>query len=282
MELAVIGGIALDYLSRVKDASANVTQVLEYSENLGGMAYNTAMAAARLGADTALVSAVGPDFPKMGMTKNLRLSLTRSKAGTTRSFLFFDGKEERIYFYRGAYHDINVPKAKKEIGRADWVHFAGVAPCFAGLAKFAKAKGKEISFNPGYDLLHYRPEDGLVTALLENSDYTIMSSNELEYLGRTPDGLAKKATIVTRGSLGSTVYENGQQAKDIPAYFVEVRSPFGAGDAYSGTLIAGLMRKKSLLEAARLASAAGSFAVEERSTTPKLSWAKIEKRANRL
>ena len=78
MGIAIIGGIALDYLSNVKDASAKVTQVLEYSENLGGMAFNTAMTTSQLGAKTTLVSAVGSDFQKIVKNKNLNLALTHT------------------------------------------------------------------------------------------------------------------------------------------------------------------------------------------------------------
>jgi ribokinase len=80
------------------------------------------------------------------------------------------------------------------------------------------------------------------------------------------------------GRWGSLLFEGNKRAK-IPAYYVQVKSPFGAGDTYSGTLIACLMKGMKLADAARRASAAGSFAVEEKSTTPKLSWGKIEKRA---
>ena len=281
MRLLVIGGIALDYLCKVKDVDSKVTQVLQYSENLGGMAYNTAFAAAQLGVGTTLVSAVGKDFPKQPRTKNLAYALTKTSGQTTRSFLFYDGRDERICFFRGAYHDMDVKRAKAEIKKADWAHFAGVAPCFSELARFAAKEGKVMSCNLGYDLFHYPAEDRLISDLLSSSDYIITNSKELDYLGRQPEDLAKKATIVTMGKDGSRIFSNTGEIR-VPAFNTNVKSPFGAGDAYTGTLIAALLNGKNLKKSAYLASAAGSFTVEEKSTTPKLSWVKLERRAATL
>lgn len=278
--LTVIGGIALDYISKVRDAKAPCTQIIEYKEAIGGMAYNTAFAAAQLGINTTLVSAVGSDFPKVERPKNLEFALTKTNGQTTRSFLFFDGREERVYFYGGAYHDIDVEQAKGCIGETDWVHFAGVAPRFDKLARYARSTGKTMSVNPGYDLLHYNPRDNLVKGLLEGNDYVILSAKELEHLCKPAEKIGKTA-IVTMGRKGSVIFE-GRRKTVIPAYATKAKSPFGAGDTYSGTFIAARMRGSGLVEAATLASAAASFAVEQGTTTPKLDWGAIESRAKKM
>jgi len=279
--LVIIGGIALDYLLKVKDVDSRYTQVLEYSENLGGMAYNTATACAQLGVKTRLVSAVGSDFPKIKSRKNLALDLTKGKKPSTRCFLFYDGKGERICFYRGPYHDIDVEKAKKAVRSADWVHFAGIAPRFAQIVKEAVKSGKTISFNPGYDLFHYNPKDKLIKSLVDASDYLILSFNEAKYLGVKKSDSEGRVIIITRGRQGSEVYASSAVIM-VPAYRVKTKSPFGAGDTYTGTLIAALMKGHGLVESAKLASAAASFAVEEKATTPRLSWARIVNRESKL
>ena len=279
--LVVIGGVALDYLSKVKDMKSQFTQVLEYSENLGGMAFNTAMTTSRLGVKTWLVSAVGKDFPKIGSTEGLTYDFHLSDQLTTRSFLFFDETDERIYFYRGAYHDIDVMRANALIDKADWVHFAGVAPCFSELIKTADHEDKIVSCNPGYDLFHYGPKDRVVSDLVEKSDFLILSSNEARHLNRAVDNMVNGAVIVTMGKNGSMVVTKDGRTQ-IGAHVVDVNSPFGAGDTYTGTFIASMLKEDDLIKAAKMASAAGSFAVEERTTTPELEWDKIEKRAKKL
>ncbi len=282
--MLVIGGIALDYISGVKDASAACTQVLDYSESIGGMGYNTAMAAAQLGVATRLISAVGEDFDqsRVGTPKNGKLKLDFHKAPgyTTRSFMFSDGKDERIYFYRGAYHEIDVKKATNAIDEAAWVHFAGVMPCFAELAEYAKVKKKTVSTNPGYDLFHYKPDDPVVSGLLDNTDYLILSANEAKHLGGGKAAKCK-AMITTMGKDGSVVESGGKKAK-IPIYFVKAESPFGAGDTYTGGFITAMLTGKGVFESARFASAAASFADEGKTTAPKLDMKKVEERAKAI
>lgn len=279
--LVVIGGVALDYLSRVKDVKVDCTQILEYSENIGGMAYNTAITTAQLGMRTRLVSAVGKDFPDLQKAKDLIFDLHPVDGMTTRSFLFFDDKGERVYFYRGVYHDMDVEKAKNAIYKADWVHFAGIAPCFSEMIKAADEEDKIVSFNPGYDLFHYDPTDKVIRELVAKSDYMIFNSDEARHLNKPVDSIVNGAVIVTMGKNGSVVVEKDNRTQ-IGAYKVDLESPFGAGDTYTGTFIASMMNGDELIKSAKLAGAAASFAVEERTTTPTLEWSDIEKRAKKL
>lgn len=273
--------MALDYLSKVKDAKANVTQVMDYSENIGGMAYNTAVTCAQLGVRTRLISAVGNDFPPIPNMKNLIFNFNETQGKTTRSFLFYDDMDERIYFYRGAYHDIDVNKALHYIEQSDWIHFAGVAPCFSTLINAADHDGKIISCNPGYDLFHYDPRDKVINDLVGKSDYLILNSKEAEHLNKPLDSLVNGAVIITMGKNGSIVVEKDKRTQ-ISAHVVDVESPFGAGDTYTGTFIYSMSKDEDIIKAAKIASAAASFAVEEKTTTPKLDWKEIEKRAKKL
>jgi sugar/nucleoside kinase (ribokinase family) len=279
--LTIIGGTVLDCLSKVKDLSCPCTQVLDYSESIGGMAYNTSLCTTQLGVETRLISAVGADFPKLPLYKGLDLDFARLPAKSARCMLFFDEKSERIFFFRGCYHDIDTDRAKAAISRSDWVHFAGIAPCFAELAEFADKECKIISSNPGYDLFHYDPNDPIVKSLVKMSDYLILSDSEAKHLDKPVDSLINTAVIVTMGKSGSVIAEKDKKTQ-IDAFPVETQSPFGAGDAYTGAFIASMMSEKGLEESGKLASAAASFAVEEKSTTPDLDWEKVEKRAKKL
>jgi adenosine kinase len=71
-----------------------------------------------------------------------------------------------------------------------------------------------------------------------------------------------KAIVVTMGELGSRVYTPDGEIKIPVAKPKQVVDPTGAGDAYRGGLISGLLRGKDIEESARMGSACASFAVE--------------------
>jgi ribokinase len=275
-----MGGTVLDYQCKVKDANSGYTTALDFSESIGGMAYNTATACAQLGLRTELVSAVGSDFPKLKLPKKLKLNLTRKKGGSTWCLLTYDDKGgEGILFHRGPYHDIDLRKARKAIASAKWVHFAGFAPNFVEMAAYAARKKKTISFNPGYDLFHYPKGFSGIKRIAGMSGLLVLSANEAKHFGAKP--VKGRIVVITRGRKGSEILAGGKTIR-IPAFPVKQKSPFGAGDTYTGALISSLFKGKDIAEAARLASAAASFAVEGETTTPKLSWSEIEKRAGKL
>jgi len=283
-KLVVFGGIVLDYLCKVEDASKDCAQVVDYREGLGGMGYNTASAAAKLGIETELVGAVGGGFIRSWGEKNLKLTLTKVKGlQTTTSFLFYDGSKEKVYFFRGPYHDYDDKNANKAIKNSEFVHFAGVLPKFPEYAESARKEGKIISFNPGYDLFHYDPKDKIVLELLKHSDILILNKNEFERL-RVPAeelGKNKKAVIVTKGKKGCSIFENGKQT-DMGIIPANVKSPFGAGDAFTGGFLAAVAKGHGVVQAAKIATSCSSFAVGVEGTAPGLNWEKVVERSKNL
>jgi adenosine kinase len=70
------------------------------------------------------------------------------------------------------------------------------------------------------------------------------------------------AIIVTLGELGSRVFTRGGD-RMIPVVKPRtVQDPTGAGDAYRGGLISGLIQGKDIEQCARMGSVCASFAVE--------------------
>lgn len=287
MAVLVFGGIVIDYSCKTESVKESANLVDEYSSSLGGMGYNTAYAAAQLGAETELISAVGDDFEESyaDAPEKLKLTLHRSlDAHSSRCFLFHDksGKEE-IYFYRGAYHHLDHDACISALGSVDLVHFAGVMLPFLDIMSESKKLGKKICFNPGYDLHHYDPKSQLIQGMIGLCDILIMNENEFKTLKLDAKKMAigKEAVIITRGKRGCDIYVKGSKSS-VGCFKVKDSSPFGAGDAFTGGLLAALEKGNILDKAVKIASAAGSFAVEERATRPKISWANVSQRARKI
>jgi adenosine kinase len=71
-----------------------------------------------------------------------------------------------------------------------------------------------------------------------------------------------QTTIITLGEAGSEIYMNSTTIK-IPTTKAEVViDPTGAGDAYRGGLLSGLLQGMGIEESALLGSVCASFAVE--------------------
>lgn len=76
--------------------------------------------------------------------------------------------------------------------------------------------------------------------------------------------LARKATVIKMGRRGALVYDRvlGKRAA-VPALPVQVKDPTGAGDAFCGGFLAGLLEGRSALAAAACGAVSASFAVED-------------------
>ena len=83
------------------------------------------------------------------------------------------------------------------------------------------------------------------------------------------DGIAKlfeyenmEVVALKKGSNGTTLYSKNEKV-DCPLYKVKEVDPTGAGDCFDAALLCGLLEGKSLLEAGKMASAAGALNVLE-------------------
>lgn len=136
--------------------------------------------------------------------------------------------------------------------------------------KECKARGIDYIFDPGQALPVLQGSDLLdvITgcSLLIVNDYEF--NLILDKTGVTKEELLQlaKTTIITLGEKGSTIYE-GAEITNIQAFTAaQVIDPTGAGDAYRGGLISGLLKGKNIKESAILGSVCASFAVESNGT----------------
>ncbi len=132
--------------------------------------------------------------------------------------------------------------------------------------RLCKARGFDYIFDPGQSLPML--EVGNLTQAIEGCRILIANDYELELImsktGLKKEALLKLANtiIVTRGELGSIVSTMDDEFK-IPAVKPKkALDPTGAGDAYRGGLISGLLREKSINDCAKMGSVCASFCVE--------------------
>ena len=132
--------------------------------------------------------------------------------------------------------------------------------------RFCKARGIDYIFDPGQSLPMLDAKE-LIQAI-EGCRILISNDYELDMI-ISKTGFKKEALlrwagtiIVTMGELGSLVSTPDGEI-NIPAFKPKkVVDPTGAGDAYRGGLISGLVRGKSIEHCARMGSVCASFAVE--------------------
>ena len=248
-------------------------QVNGIQEKFGGTAGNIAYALKLMGENPVISAAIGHDYQryfdwlaKNGLSiENIKIIEDEFTAG---AYITTDKADNQITgFNPGAMRyssalDFDQFKASKTMV----IVSPGNLEDMVSYPRACKAKGIDYIFDPGQSLPMLDARD-LVQAIdgcriLICNDYElelIMSKTELdegELLERAG------AIIVTMGELGSRVYTPDGEIRIPAAKPKQVVDPTGAGDAYRGGLISGLVCGKDIEESARMGSACASFAVE--------------------
>lgn len=268
--ISVVGHTALDYIVNVeKIAGKNESSpVIDYEEYPGGGAANIAVAIARLGGKSQLISPVGMDFESSGYEKLLteaRVDLSRlyrlKDQKISKAFIFTDREDNQAtYFYWGAsskFKDL-------EPEPVDFVHLATADSVYN--AKIAQIAGF-VSFDPGQDLVTYSKEN--LELILAHADILFANRHEirrvLEITGKSFSELkaAIDIIVVTYDAEGSRVYTDEEELI-IPVIPVRAVDPTGAGDAYRAGFLLAFTRGYSLSTCGKIGSTVASFVVETR------------------
>lgn len=250
----------------------------------GGKSTNQAVAAARLGAPTVLVSVVGDDERGRRAVRyfaderiDVRFCATVD-APTDVGFVLLppDGVPAiaTALECNRALDAALVERAAPAIRAAGCVVCALEAPQEAAVAAFrlARAAGAATILNPA-------PAGTLDPELVALTDLLVPNEHEASALaGRDggPGDLAEELArsldlpqvVVTAGAAGAYVVTAGSPAQEVGAPSVEVVDTTGAGDAFVAALAVALVRGDSILEAARFAVRAASLSVTRPGTMP--------------
>jgi rfaE bifunctional protein kinase chain/domain len=271
--------------------------ILEYdaTEIVPGGAGNAASNVASLGATVTLVSLVGRDEPGRRLFKVLPRGVERTglaRPGGYRTPIktrilaggIHSAKQQvvRIDRFTGepvsdGHREAAEKAARKAVKGADAVLVSDygsglVTPKFvhelAGLIK----KGTPILIDSRYALTQYR---GLTACTPNESEVEqvlgVTIDDRAAVLERAGRALLKRtrmqAVLVTRGSRGMALFENGKKTVHIPIFGSDqIADVTGAGDTVMASMTLALASGASFEDAARLANFAGGLVVMKRGT----------------
>ena len=246
--LTVVGSINLDLVVRAErlPRPGETVSGARFSRLPGGKGANQAVAAARLGAEVAMVGCVGRDEVAVEALAGLREAAVEGRwlvknTPTGIALVTVDAAgETTIVVASGANAELRPDDLA--LGEADAVL------CQQEIPAETVARAGELA--PRFFLNAAPARDGAPAAEL-----TIVNRLELEALGERP-GLV----CLTLGAEGAVLLEDGQEVARAEPPAVEAVDGTAAGDAFTACLVVSLLEGRSRDESLRRACAAGALA----------------------
>ncbi len=265
-----------------------------FTRSLAGDSFNICVAAQRLGTSSGYITRLGND-PFAGYLLNTwnSLGIDTSQIRTVEGFnavhfvaLMPDGNREFVYYRSGSAPTTLHPDDLDPdyIGSAKVLHCSGIAQAISErtretvlrAAQIAKERGLKVSYDPNYRHQLWSPEDlrEAASELLPFVDYFLPnSSDDAPALIGSDDpiaminhfrGLGVPVVAVTSGEDGAVIgSEDG--IVEIPAY--SPGGPIdstGAGDAFNGAFIHGLLNGMSIADAGQLGTITAGLKLRRR------------------
>jgi ribokinase len=266
--ICVVGSSNMDLVTRVpRMPEAGETLAADgFATGPGGKGANQAVAAARCGADVALVTRLGDDvfghalldgYRAVGLDVSHALTVADRPTGTA-TILVEPSGENRILVAAGANAALTVEAVESAtdlLRRATLVVLQLEVPleAVARTVDICSAAGVDVIFNPAPAradldldlaccarfLVPNRGELALLTGLPADT------SDDVEAAARSLVRRGAGTVIVTLGSDGALIVE-AESARHIPAPQVAVRDTTGAGDAFIGAFSAAFVARPDI------------------------------------
>lgn len=267
MDIVAIGEVLIDLTQTGTDGAG----VPQYAANPGGAPANLAVAAARLGASTALISKVGQDafgrYLRKVMEENkvdVSALTVDEEQHTTMAVVSVDENGERDFtFYRDPGADSMLLKDEIPLGllkEARFLHFGSVSltreparTTTLCAAETARALGAVITYDPNYRANLWPDRDTAIRRMrkpLDMVDILKISDEELPLLADTDDLEAGTAALTEHGirlilvTLGpnGVFYRFDDKTGTVPGVPCTVGDTNGAGDTFFGAFLSRLSR----------------------------------------
>ena len=265
MRIVTIGEILID----LTQTGYNQQNIPMYAANPGGAPANVAVAASRLGADTAFVGMVGSDGFGTYLSQVLEENnvstqgLRVGQGATTLAVVSVSAQGERSFqFMRGADANLTADQVDRDlIAGAGIVHFGSVSltadparTATLHAVELAKQQGVTVSYDPNYRAALWESQDQAVEWMrrpLSSVDILKLSDEEMELLSGSNDPetcskvMADKGislVLITLGSEG-VFYRLGDATGVVPGVPTKVADTNGAGDTFFGAVLSRLSRR---------------------------------------
>ena len=263
-----LGSVNADLVFRVPHlpAPGETLAATGFSRGLGGKGANMSVAVARAGSHVEHIGAVGEDGTWMkdrlagygvGVT---HLATLDGPSGQAVIELDAQG-ENRIIILPGSNTRVDVFTLDEILSQAqpgDWAIFQNETNGLLDFARAVKARGLPLAHAAA-------PFDAeAVAPLLDHLDLLVMNEVEAQQLqaatGLTPDALPVADVVITLGARGAR-WIGPEGSRDFAAPKVTPVDTTGAGDTFTGYLVAGLEQGLPMAEAITLAQKAGALMV---------------------
>jgi ribokinase len=280
--VVVIGSVNIDHVV-VADAFPSPGQTIlgrTARVTLGGKGANQAVAAASCGARTAMIAQVGDDVEAdkaraglvaKGVDVHRMTPVPGAETGT--AWITVAAGDNTIIVISGANHQWP-PEGDPTDGAG-----ADADVMLAQLEIPLEVVQRVAAACRGRFLLNAAPAAELPDELISRCDVLIVNEHEQAIVSGQSDAAhpedpaavrkahaalrarGAKAVVTTLGGAGAIITDTDGTTTALPAIPATVADTTGAGDAFAGVFAARLAAGDSLLEAARLGTAAGSLAV---------------------
>ncbi|MDW4498061.1 ribokinase [Sulfitobacter sp. D35] len=270
-----LGSINADFVYHVPHlpGPGETLSAAKLTRGLGGKGANMSVATARAGARVVHIGGVGKDG-RWAVERLLEYGvdtrhIAETEAATGHAVIYLDPEAENtIVIFPGANREVTaemVEAALSEAGPGDTLIFQNETSMQREAAEAARAKGMRVAYAAAPF------EAASVRAVMDLLDLLVLNAVEAEQLQReTGSNLADLPVsdiVVTRGAEGCLwISQEDRAGRSFEALKVEAVDTTGAGDTFTGYLVACLDRGMPMAQAVSQAMRAAALMVTRHGT----------------
>lgn len=269
MRITVVGSINVDMVATAPSlprAGETVTGAI-LARHPGGKGANQALAARRLGAEVALIGAVGE-----GPLSDEALVLLEDAGVDLKGVGSAEGTPTGVALIAvdpSGENQIVVASGANDQVRPEHLPARIEDPLIVQLELPVETVEAAVGRATGFVCANLAPARPVSEALLRRCDLIVVNETEAAFYG---DALHSGGgqVVITRGAEGAGLYKRGAVVAEVGAPLVEAVDATGAGDAFVGAITVAFLEGQAVESALRFACAAGALAATVAGAQPSL------------